>query len=154
MVRVLSLSGALHKINMALQKLDPDAEIWKEKQLSIINDDYLREELKVKLDKSNAEYIRKIGIVKKSIYGVDIQTIAIEISKLRCFLSLVVDETIIDQSKNRNIYPLPNLEFKFLTANTLFGLEQEKQQTPIDFDGTNQDIENLQSIKRKILTRI
>ncbi|MBN2891326.1 MAG: Eco57I restriction-modification methylase domain-containing protein, partial [Bacteroidales bacterium] len=143
--------GALHKINMALQKLDPDAEIWKNKQLDAIEDDLLKEDLKKKLNKSNAEYIRKLGIVKKSIYGIDIQPIATEISKLRCFLSLVVDETIIDTEDNRNIYTLPNLEFKFVTANTLIDLENTETQGTLDFGQTNDDLENLQKIRDKYL---
>jgi hypothetical protein len=117
--------GALHKINMALQKLDPDAKIWKQKQLSKIDNVAYRNALKDKLDKSNVEYIRKLGIIQHSIYGVDIQTIATEISKLRSFLSLVVDEKINDKVENRGIYPLPNLEFKFVTANSLIGLEED-----------------------------
>jgi hypothetical protein len=40
------------------------------------------------------EYARNLGIIQNSLFGVDIQPIAAEISKLRCFLTLVVDETI------------------------------------------------------------
>jgi len=142
--------GALHKINIALQKLDPDAEKWKDKQLSKIDNIAYRKALKDKLDKSNVEYIRKIGVVQHSIYGVDIQPIATEISKLRSFLSLIVDENIDDKADNRGILPLPNLEFKFITANTLIALEGEKQQT-LDFGNTNQDIEKLQRIRNEYL---
>ena len=143
--------GALHKINMALQKLDPDAKIWKQKQLAKINNVAYRNALKDKLDKSNVEYIRKLGIIQNSIYGVDIQTIATEISKLRCFLSLVVDENINDDADNRGIYPLPNLEFKFVTANSLIGLEAEKPQETLDYTKTNDDIEKLQNIRDEYL---
>jgi len=53
---------------------------------------------------------------------VDIQPIAIGISRLRCFLSLIVDEKIEDNQANRGIIPLPNLDFKFVCANTLKGI--------------------------------
>ncbi|MGI2336103.1 MAG: Eco57I restriction-modification methylase domain-containing protein [Dehalogenimonas sp.] len=40
-----------------------------------------------------------------------------------CFLSLVVDEFVNDNlGNNRGIKPLPNLEFKFVAANSLIGL--------------------------------
>lgn len=142
--------GALHKINMALQKLDPNAEIWKNKQLDKIDNKLYRDALKDKLDKSNVEYIRKLGIIQHSIYGVDIQPIATEISKLRSFLSLVVDENIKDDEPNRGIYPLPNLEFKFVTANTLIDLEN-KQTSTIDFGQTDTDIDKLQKIRNDYL---
>ncbi|MCP5102461.1 MAG: class I SAM-dependent DNA methyltransferase, partial [bacterium] len=59
---------------------------------------------------------------ENSIYGVDLQQIAVEISKLRVFLSLVVDSRVDDSAKNRGIKPLPNLEFKFVCADSLVSL--------------------------------
>ena len=122
--------GCLHKIILALQKLDTDASWWKAKQLSYQKNAMARKFLKEKLDNSNSDYIRKLGVIQNSIYGVDIQPIAAEISKLRSFLSLVIDENIDDNHPdgNRGILPLPNLEFKFVTANTLIGLEETRQQ--------------------------
>jgi adenine-specific DNA-methyltransferase len=149
--------GALHKINLALQKLDPEAKVWKEKQLSKIENVAYRNALKDKLDKSNVDYVRKIGIIQHSIYGVDIQPIATEISKLRSFLSLVVDENIDDTESNRGIYPLPNLEFKFVTANTLIGLSKQSiaSATQIgvgfDFSGVSNDLNELQATRDKYL---
>ena len=49
-----------------------------------------RQKLKNKLDQSTSDYARKLGVIQNSIYGVDIQPVTAEISKLRCFLSLVV----------------------------------------------------------------
>jgi hypothetical protein len=61
------------------------------------------------------------------IYGVDIQPIAVQITALRLFLSLV-QEIVPDKKKdNYGIEPLPNLETKFVCANTLLGLQKEKQ---------------------------
>jgi hypothetical protein len=54
---------------------------------------------------------------------VDIQPIAIQITKLRFFISLVCDQkTNRNKKDNHGIRPLPNLETKFVAANTLIGL--------------------------------
>lgn len=58
------------------------------------------------------------------MYGVDIEQIAIEICRLRAWLSIIVDITDKDQ-----IEPLPNLDFKFTCANTLVSLKDNKQST-------------------------
>ena len=114
--------GALQKINFALQKIDPEAEIFKKKFVAGIPSGRMRRKMKEELDKSTVDYVRKFGIIQKSIFGVDIQSIATEISKLRCFLTLIVDEAVEDTDQNRGIKPLPNLEFKFVTANTLIDI--------------------------------
>ena len=144
--------GALHKIINALQKLDPDATWWKEKQITNVPNALAKQMLKEKLDGESADYVRKLGVIQNSIYGVDIQPIASEISKLRSFLSLVIDETIIDEAENRGIQALPNLEFKFVTANTLIGLE-EKQQTQgaFDFGQTDELQDQLKTIRNQYL---
>jgi adenine-specific DNA-methyltransferase len=59
------------------------------------------------------------------VYGVDIQPIATQIAKLRFFISLVVDQKVVKEETNFGIRPLPNLETKFVTANTLIGIEKE-----------------------------
>ncbi|MDR6571034.1 Eco57I restriction-modification methylase domain-containing protein [Chitinophaga ginsengisegetis] len=117
--------GILQKIVMALQKLDRKAEWWKARQINRIENVMLRKQVKEKLDAASIEYARKIGIIQNSLYGVDIQPIAAEISKLRCFLTLVVDENIDETKSNRGVEPLPNLEFKFITANTLLKLPDD-----------------------------
>ena len=116
--------GILHKMVLVLQKVDPEAEQWLQSLLDSIPDTTAREVMRRKLedDKDLWNYTRKLGVIRRSIYGVDIQAIGVEITKLRCFLSLVVDEKINDRKKNRGIEPLPNLEFKFVCANSLFSL--------------------------------
>ena len=69
------------------------------------------------LGDTRSDYQLKIHILSNSIYGVDILEIATEISRLRAWLSLVVDEDATDPQ------PLPNLEFKFATANSLIQLD-------------------------------
>ncbi len=56
----------------------------------------------------------KKHIIEESIYGVDIDAGAVDIARLRFWLSLVVDEP--------EPQPLPNLDFKIVCANTLIPL--------------------------------
>ena len=57
----------------------------------------------------------------------DIQPIAVQIAKLRFFISLVVDQKMDDSQANRGVRPLPNLETKFVAANTLLSVEKPAQ---------------------------
>ena len=76
-----------------------------------------------------SDYGRKLFLIENCIYGVDIQPIAIQIAKLRFFISLIVDEIPTGEaSNNLGIRPLPNLETKFVAANTLFAIEREQGQ--------------------------
>lgn len=137
--------GVLQKIVQALQKLDPDAEWWKKRQIDRIKNPTVKKLLKEKLSASGVEYARKIGVIQNSLYGVDIQPVAAEISKLRCFLSLIVDENIDETKPNRGIEPLPNLEFKFVTADTLRNLPEEKQRSMFDNFEELQKLEDLRN---------
>ena len=65
-------------------------------------------------------YKTKLQIIEKNIYGVDIEPMAIEIARLRTWLSIIVDE----EADSKKIKPLPNLEFKFVCANSLINLDQ------------------------------
>lgn len=113
--------GALQKIVFILQQTDPVGQLWFKKQIKNTSPE-IRRVIQKEFEHKNFDYIRKLGIIRENIYGIDIQPIATEISRLRCFLTLVVDERIQEDSENRGIEPLPNLDFKFVTANTLIGL--------------------------------
>lgn len=148
--------GVLHKIIGLLKKLDKNAVWWKAKQLEKIDNALVRKTMETKLNQANSDYIRKLGVIQHSIYGVDIQPIAAEISKLRSFLSLIIDENIDDNHPdgNRGIEPLPNLEFKFVTANTLIRLDEINtvgKSMSFDF-GETSDLQNqLQKIRSAYL---
>ncbi|EDP69027.1 type IIS restriction endonuclease, putative [Carnobacterium sp. AT7] len=71
-----------------------------------------------RIEKRFDSYKLKLSIIENNIFGVDIQPMAIEISRLRAWLSVIVDEKDIS-----NIKPLPNLDFKFIAANSLIKLE-------------------------------
>jgi len=133
--------GVLQNIVQALQKLDPEASWWKKRQINRIENPIVKKQLKEKLASSSVEYARKIGIIQNSLYGVDIQPIAAEISKLRCFLSLIVDENIDESLSNRGVEPLPNLEFKFVTADTLADLPSRHGQSELNKRGKKSSAE-------------
>ncbi|MGA1979677.1 MAG: N-6 DNA methylase [Sedimentisphaerales bacterium] len=136
--------GILQKILLILQKIDTDSQKWLNKILSKIENVTARKEFEKKLKKENWNYVHKLGIVQSSIYGVDIQQIAVEISKLRFFLSLIVDENVSDKEPNRAVKPLPNLEFKFVCANTLIGLPNHgRQQTMFEDEDSISELKRL-----------
>ena len=72
------------------------------------------------------DYQQKLSNIQKNIYGVDIDPSAVEIAKLRLWLSLIVDEEDI-----KNIKPLPNLDYKIICGNSLLGID--RQDMFIDF---------------------
>lgn len=74
----------------------------------------------------------KLTIIERNIFGVDIDPMAVEISRLRTWLSIVVDE----EGGSEKIEPLPNLEFKFVCANSLFELEGGSQTSLFDEDSS------------------
>ena len=140
--------GILNKILLILQKIDPESKKWLKKKLGKIDNQLLRKDLEVKLAKENWDYIHKLGIIQGSIYGVDIQPVAVEIAKLRCFLSLIVDEKIDDNADNRGIIPLPNLEFKFVAADSIIGLPKKESTGFADFSDENSgNIEKLKKLR-------
>ena len=90
-----------------------------EQQITGINEAFKHNEL---------DYGRKLYLIENCIYGVDIQLIAVQIAKMRFFISLIVDQKIDDTQPNRGVRPLPNLETKFVAANTLIGVNRPGQQ--------------------------
>ncbi|MFA5877380.1 MAG: Eco57I restriction-modification methylase domain-containing protein [Candidatus Paceibacterota bacterium] len=110
--------GMLQKIVYILQHVDPDCSLWIDKKLQTVPDLW-KQRIQEYYASHPANYIRKLDVIKGSIFGVDIQPIAVEVSRLRCFLTLVVESEIDDTKINRGIEPLPNLDFKFVCANTL-----------------------------------
>ena len=59
-------------------------------------------------------YSLKRHAIQQSLYGVDDDPGAVEIAKLRLWLSMVVDEEEL-----RDIQPLPNLDYKIMQGNSL-----------------------------------
>lgn len=71
-----------------------------------------------------SSYNIKLQTILNSIYGCDIQPMAVELSRLRCWLSLIIDEDVDKKKTNWNIESLPNLDFKFVCVNTLINLPE------------------------------
>ncbi len=132
--------GCLQKMTKVLEKLDPENSIWEETQRQIAkeaaakayenNDSEEREDrLKAveeafKKAQNEPDYARKLYLIENCLYGVDIQPIAMQIAKLRFFISLLVEQHVDLNEYNFGIIPLPNLETKFVAANTLIKLSQ------------------------------
>ncbi len=80
----------------------------------------LRKLLGVYLNQNRKTYDLKRHCIEESLYGVDIDAGAIEICKLRFWLSMIVDEEDF-----YNIKPLPNLDYKVTCGNSLLGVEKD-----------------------------
>lgn len=136
--------GVLQQMVHILRQLDPTNEMWRDFMIDHAIEQSRQafsaeeeEERKARLadieeafDKSinDPDYARKLYLIEHCIFGVDIQPIAVQISKLRFFISLVVDQKPTNNAAhNFGIRPLPNLESKFVAANTLI---------PVDYDAS------------------
>ncbi|MFC2076709.1 Eco57I restriction-modification methylase domain-containing protein [candidate division KSB1 bacterium] len=127
--------GMLHKLVYIIHKLDPDNTKWKQLQidaaakiLDISSRDAAMTAIKKDFAEHEDDYGRKLYLIENCMYGVDIQPIAIQIAKLRFFVSLICDQrTNRNKQDNFGIRPLPNLETKFVAADTLIGLPEMKK---------------------------
>lgn len=75
--------GVLQRILYLIEKYDEDNKYYSS-HINIENGE-------------RYSYSYKLNILKNNIYGVDIQPIAIEISRLRAFLTLIIDEAKADK---------------------------------------------------------
>ncbi len=71
-------------------------------------------------------YNSKLSIIRNNLYGSDIEPMAIEITRLRAWLTIIIEE-----KNSINIKPLPNLDFNFVCSNTL--LELAEKEVSLDF---------------------
>ncbi|MGV7224035.1 MAG: Eco57I restriction-modification methylase domain-containing protein [Nitrospinales bacterium] len=141
--------GVLQKMVHILEKLDPGNEKWKETMIKRTPAE-IRKETERMLATNSADYIRKLGIIQNCIYGVDIQPIAIQVSQLRFFISLLVDFTVEKERENSGVHPMPNLDYKFMQGNSLiedfhgFTLNMRDQETikgPSQLFSENEEVE-------------
>lgn len=163
--------GVLHKLVFILRKLDPNNAGWKQQQLGRAQRDRdLAEQMEDEQNRDNAvketgarirdiehsfdeqdhelDYTRKLYLIENCIYGVDIQPIAVQIAKLRFFISLVADQHVDDSRPNRNVRALPNLETKFVAANALIALPRRGQMML-----RNPEIDRLEEELRRVRQR-
>lgn len=99
-----------------------------------------------RIEPSIDHYKKKMEIIKNSIFGVDIEPMAIEIARLRVWLSIVVDE----HAKTGKIDPLPNLVFKFVCANSLIRPKTSNVQYGFGYDLSKVDFKHELEIENKV----
>lgn len=140
--------GLLHELVNAMLVLKPH-----------FSDDYLGEKLNgfsipFKESYSESRYIYRLKrhIIQESIYGVDIDASAIDIARLRLWLSLVVDEDDLDP-----IETLPNLDYKIVCGNSLINFPEnwkssasEKIEELKDQFFNETDLDEKKDLKRRI----
>ena len=142
--------GILHKLTLALRRLDSGNKLWealqkeragqRAKTAFNIADQTERgaelQEISETFERyRDSDFGRKLYLIQNSIYGVDWQPIATQIAKLRFFISLTIEQESNEQESDRapaaadnyGIRPLPNLETKFVAADTLRALEKPVQ---------------------------
>ena len=155
----------LHKLTLALRRLDPDNTRWEQLQRDRAgqrvgeafdekNDQTRREKL-LEIDETfkryrDSDFGRKLYLIQNSIFGVDVQSIACQIAKLRFFISLTIEqEPEGDIGNNFGIKPLPNLETRFVAANTLIGLQLSETRLLLQEDTVQQLIRDIEEIREK-----
>ncbi len=131
--------AVLHRLTLALRRLDPDNRQWEALQKEFAGtraqhafetlDQQERDAELVEISHTfekyrDSDFGRKLYLIQNSIFGVDIQPIACQIAKLRFFISLAIEQhPTSDPTDNYGIKPLPNLETRFVAADTLLGLK-------------------------------
>ena len=131
----------LHKLTLALRRLDEHNELWEALQKKMASErataafdtsdpqereDELKEISDTFEKYRESDFGRKLYLIQNSIYGVDIQPVATQIAKLRFFISLAIEQQPDADAENMGIRPLPNLETRFVAANTLLPLRSQQ----------------------------
>ena len=147
--------GVLHKLTLALKRLDPRNEHWEALQKARAaeraaaafdaptqqeRDGELAEISNTFERYRDSDFGRKLYLMQNSIFGVDVQPVACQIAKLRFFISLAIEQEADREAENFGIKPLPNLETRFIAADTLLHLK-----TATQLDLFRQQIESLKT---------
>ena len=126
--------AVLLKLTQALRRIDPDSRLWIDRQFRLAREKIDADprfgsapERQVALqDVVNTvdtwrtkDYGRKLHILQNSIFGVDQQAAAIQIAKLRFFISLAIEQEVDLLADNYGVRPLPNLETRLIAANSV-----------------------------------
>lgn len=132
--------GIMSAMVEILRTVDPDNKHWYEivlkesldeaASIADVGDEQERAVLKAQIEYDfnervdHPDYARKLYIIEHCIFGSDIQPIAVQISRLRFFITLLCEQTKNDDpTKNYGITPLPNLESNFVAANSLLSID-------------------------------
>ena len=165
----------LQKMVLLLAELDPENQKWRQQQLQQLPDlasiqrdlktaknlndadakhkateelENKKQEIEQAFSQQNHDYSRKLYLIEKCIYGIDIQVIGITISKLRFFISLAIEQEKKPDKDNYGIIPLPNLETKLVAADSLIKVSPI-QSDIIHLIYYHSKIEQLQEIRHK-----
>ena len=155
--------GMLHKLTLALRRLDPKNKRWealqkeraREKADAAFETRDQRErdaellEISETFERYSGDFGRKLYLIQNSIFGVDIQPIACQIAKLRFFISLAIEQEPDKNADNFGIKPLPNLETRFVAADTLIGLELSEARSLLQDDAVQQLLKEIEAIREK-----
>ena len=157
--------GILHKLTLALRRLDPNNNRWEQLQqdragkraeaaFKISNQQERDVELAEISDTferyRDSDFGRKLYLIQNGIFGVDIQPVACQIAKLRFFISLAIEQEPTQEADNNfGIKPLPNLETRFVTANTLIGLQLSEARSLLQDDAVQQLLKEIEVIREK-----
>ena len=156
--------GVLYKLTLALRRLDPDNTRWEELQKQIAGERSkkafnIRNQTERNTELTeisgtferyrDSDFGRKLYLIQNSIFGVDIQPIASQIAKLRFFISLAIEQEPDRNAENFGIKPLPNLETRFVAANTLIGLDTSETEGLFQDDTVQQLLKEIDAIREK-----
>ncbi len=156
--------GVLHKLTLALRRLDPDNNRWEALQKDLAGkraadafntqDQQERDAELTEISDTferyrDSDFGRKLYLIQNSIFGVDIQPIACQIAKLRFFISLAIEQEPDRNAENFGIKPLPNLETRFVAANTLIGIDLSETKGLFQDDTVQQLLKEIDGIRER-----
>ena len=156
--------GMLHKLTLALRRLDSDNTRWEELQKELAGkrakeafNTQNQQERDAELTEisgtferyRDSDFGRKLYLIQNSIFGVDIQPVACQIAKLRFFISLAIEQEPDSSAENFGIKPLPNLETRFVAADTLIGLDISETEGLFQDDTVQKLLQEIDAIREK-----
>jgi hypothetical protein len=113
-------------------------------KIEFLNDRNLKSWLEdIKKNHPSVNYFIKKMIITENLFGVDIMEEAVEIAKLRLFLTLVAAADTVD-----DLEPLPNIDFNILTGNSLIGLLRVNDK---EFDNYHQQMHLFRKSYRQVV---
>ncbi|MDD3771875.1 MAG: N-6 DNA methylase [Weeksellaceae bacterium] len=140
--------GMLEEMMQVLTTVDPEGKVWVAEMMKS-KDEQFREHISEMFADGQIRYVKKLGLLRSCLFGVDLLEYAIEITKLRCWLSLIVEQRVDFSKENYNLKPLPNLEFKFYKKNSLFRFYKDQNLNnlidQIDNDKLLKELVNLEN---------
>ena len=120
--------GALALLTMAFNRIDPDNSVLCKREMAnaqkfetkSLRDDAVELVRQMFSKKNHLNYGRKLSLIRDNLFGVDILPEAVQICRLRFFISLAIEQQANDDPEdNFGIRPLPNLETRMLATDSL-----------------------------------